>query len=141
MKATRGAQFQVRDRVHRIGAGAHAKLSFPDRIVRQTRVRNPAAYLDRAARALRPFEEQVLEVNALPFEFMLNAMRLVAGVPAQRFQERTGISLMAIEPRLAEAESKGLMGRDAFRLWPTPMGLRFLNNLQSLFLPSHAPTR
>ena len=121
-----------------IGAGAHAKLSFPDRIVRQTRVRSPAAYLDRASRAVQPFEEQVLEVNALPFEFMLNAMRLVAGVPARRFQERTGISLTAIEPRLAEAESKGLMGRDAFRLWPTPMGLRFLNNLQSLFLPPQA---
>ncbi|MGI9024975.1 MAG: radical SAM family heme chaperone HemW [Burkholderiaceae bacterium] len=119
-----------------IGAGAHAKLSFPDRIVRQTRVRNPAAYLDRAARALRPYEEIVVGAKELPFEFMLNAMRLVDGVPHRRFEERTGISLTEIEAQLAAAEAKGLMGRDAFRLWPTPIGLRFLNDLQSLFLPA-----
>ncbi len=118
-----------------IGAGAHAKLSFPDRIVRQTRVRNPAAYLDRATRALQPFEEHVVAADALPFEFMLNAMRLVEGVPVRRFQERTGVSSTAIEAQLAEAEAKGLLGRDAFRLWPTAIGLRFLNDLQSLFLP------
>ena len=120
-----------------IGAGAHAKLSFPDRIVRQTRVRNPTAYLDRAARAMPPFDEHVVDAKSLPFEFMLNAMRLVDGVPVRRFQERTGVSLTAIEPQLSEAEAKGLMGRDAFRFWPTPMGLCFLNDLQSLFLPSH----
>ncbi len=131
-----------------IGAGAHAKLSFPDRIVRQTRVRNPGVYLahaarnaglvDPAERAAQAFDEDVIEARALPFEFMLNAMRLVEGIPVRRFQERTGLSLTVIEPRLAEAEAKGLMGRDAFRIWPTAMGLGFLNDLQSLFLPSSA---
>lgn len=119
-----------------IGAGAHGKLSFPDRIVRQTRVRNPAAYLERAARGEQPFDERPVDAKSLPFEFMLNAMRLVDGVPIRRFEERTGVSLSVIAPQLAEAEAKGLLGRDAFRLWPTPMGLRFLNDLQSLFLPS-----
>ncbi len=121
-----------------IGAGAHAKLSFPDRIVRQTRVRNPSIYLERAAQALPAFDEQVVDGMSLPFEFMLNAMRLVEGVPVRRFEERTGLALMAIEPQLAKAEAKALMGRDAFRLWPTALGLRFLNDLQSLFLPSRA---
>ena len=123
-----------------IGAGAHAKLSFPDRIVRQTRVRNPAAYLERsverATRSMPLFEEQVVDAKSLPFEFMLNAMRLVDGVPVRRFQERTGISLITIEAQLAAAETKGLLGRDAFKLWPTARGLRFLNDLQSLFLPA-----
>ncbi len=121
-----------------IGAGAHAKLSFPDRIVRQTRVRDPGVYLGRAARAVSAFDEEVVEARSLPFEFMLNAMRLVEGIPVRRFQERTGLSLTAIEPQLAEAEAMGLMGRDAFRIWPTDMGLRFLNDLQSLFLSSPA---
>ena len=117
-----------------IGAGAHAKLSFPDRIVRQTRLRNPSVYLDRAARSMPLFEEHVIDTKSLPFEFMLNAMRLVEGVPVRRFQERTGIALITLEAQLAEAERKGLLGRDAFKLWPTARGLRFLNDLQSLFL-------
>ena len=121
-----------------IGAGAHAKLSFPDRVVRQTRVRNPAVYLERAARAMQPFEEHAVDAKDLPFEFMLNAMRLVEGIPLRRFEERTGASIATIEPQLRAAEAKGLMGRDALRLWPTAIGLRFLNDLQEMFLPRRA---
>lgn len=119
-----------------IGAGAHGKLSFPDRIVRQTRIRNPDLYLDRFANAMAAYDEEPVDDEALPFEFMLNAMRLVEGVPLRRFEERTGLSLAAIEAPLAVAESRGLIERDAFQVRPTARGLLFLNDLQGLFLPS-----
>ena len=119
-----------------IGAGAHAKLSFPDRIVRQTRVRSPDVYLARHANGEPAFDEQTVDASALPFEFMLNGLRLVDGVPLRRFEERTGLSIATIEPSLARAEARGLIERDAFRLQPTDLGLRFLNDLQALFLPS-----
>lgn len=115
-----------------IGAGAHGKLSFPDRIVRQTRPRNPASYLARAASGA--VDETVVAADALPFEFMLNAMRLVDGVPIRRFEERTGVPLHRIEPALSAAGKRGLLEIDAFRMRPTPLGLRFLNDLQALFL-------
>ena len=118
-----------------IGAGAHGKLSFPDRIVRQTRIRNPDLYLDRHAAGLAAFDEESIDDDALPFEFMLNALRLVDGVPLRRFEERTGLPLTAIEAPLARAESRGLIERDAFRVRPTATGLLFLNDLQSMFLP------
>ena len=117
-----------------IGAGAHGKLSFPDRIVRQTRVRNPDAYLERAARDLVAFDEVAVGDDALPFEFMLNALRLVDGFPVRRFEERTGLPIAAIEPALTRAEGRGLIERDAFRIRPSARGLRFLNDLQAEFL-------
>jgi oxygen-independent coproporphyrinogen-3 oxidase len=116
-----------------IGAGAHGKLSFPDRIVRQTRLRNPDLFLARAFEGAA-FEEVAVGAADLPFEFMLNALRLVDGVPATRFAERTGLALSSIEPRLALAEAKGLLRCDDLRIRPTAMGLRFLNDLQTLFL-------
>ena len=117
-----------------IGAGAHGKLSFPDRIVRQTRIRHPQRYLDVAAQGRPVHEEQAVAREALPFEFMLNALRLVEGFPAARFAERTGSSLAAIEPQLQRAEQRGLIERYLERIRPTPLGLRFLNDLQSEFL-------
>ena len=119
-----------------IGAGAHGKLSFPDRIVRQTRVRNPDLYLARAAEARAPFDEEEVAARALPFEFMLNALRLVDGFPVNRFAERTGLALATVDARLEAAEARGLIERDAFRIRPTPLGVRFLNDLQAFFLPS-----
>ncbi|MEO8938210.1 MAG: radical SAM family heme chaperone HemW [Burkholderiaceae bacterium] len=118
-----------------IGAGAYGKLSFPDRIVRQTRIRNPDLYLERAAQDLSAFDEEEVDVEALPFEFMLNALRLVDGVPLRRFEERTGLPLSTIEAPLAVAESRGLIERDAVRVRASTRGLRFLNDLQALFLP------
>ncbi len=118
-----------------IGAGAHGKLSFPDKIIRQVRLRNPASYLGRARDGGTSFDESIVEPSQLPFEFMLNAMRLVDGVPTTRFAERTGLPMTRLEPGLEAAESKGLIERDAFRVRPSSLGLRFLNDLQTLFLP------
>ena len=117
-----------------IGAGAHGKLSFPDRIVRQTRVRNPASYLEHAAHGRAAFDEVAIARDALPFEFMLNALRLVDGVPARRFSERTGMPISSIAAALDSAERRGLLVADPSVLRPTALGLRFLNDLQGLFL-------
>jgi oxygen-independent coproporphyrinogen-3 oxidase len=119
-----------------IGAGAHSKLSFPERIVRQARLRQPAAYLERAGQGRSLLaEESEVSVRDLPFEFMLNALRLVEGVPLARFAERTGLASAAIQAKLDEASSLGLLECDAQRIRPTERGRRFLNDLQVLFLP------
>ncbi|MGE5338373.1 MAG: radical SAM family heme chaperone HemW [Gemmatimonadota bacterium] len=118
-----------------IGAGAASKLSFPHRIVRQTRFKQPESYLRGAAR--RAFIAEAHEVARadLPFEFMLNALRLSAGFPIRWFMERTGLPLSALEPALQNAERRGLVVRDLESIRPTPLGRRFLSDLQSLFLP------
>ncbi|WP_407668319.1 radical SAM family heme chaperone HemW [Paraburkholderia bannensis] len=117
-----------------IGAGAHTKLSFPNRIVRQMRYKHPATFIEEA-RAGKPIQEEH-EVSAkdLPFEFMLNALRLVEGFPVYRFMERTGLPMTTIEPQLQEAEKRGLITRDYEKIVPTELGQRFLNDLQELFL-------
>jgi putative oxygen-independent coproporphyrinogen III oxidase len=117
-----------------IGAGAHGKLSFPHRVVRQTRFRQPRSYLERAAR--RQFVAESTEVGRadLPFEFMLNALRLNEGFPVALFGERTGLPISAIEAGLAKGEARGLVQRDLERIVPTALGRRFLSDLQSLFL-------
>jgi len=117
-----------------IGAGAHSKISFPHRIVRQVRFRQPATYLQRAASAQFVAEAHEVTRSELPFEFMLNTLRLVDGVTVNAFAERTGVPLTSIEPALDEAERRGLLWRDHLTLKPTPMGLRFLTDLQTLFL-------
>ena len=119
-----------------IGAGAHGKLSFPDRIVRQTRIRNPDLYLARAAGNEVSFDEEVVDARALPFEFMLNALRLVDGFPLRRFEERTGLPIATIEAPLDLALQRGLIERNAFAVKATARGLLFLNDLQGLFLPT-----
>jgi putative oxygen-independent coproporphyrinogen III oxidase len=117
-----------------IGAGAHSKISFPDRIVRQVRWRDPATYMDKAAQGLAMSNEQDVPLSARPFEFMMNALRLKEGFELQRFFERTGLTLAGIQKPMAEAEAKGLLQRDLARAWPTDKGLDFLNDLQALFL-------
>ena len=118
-----------------IGAGAHGKLSFPSRVIRQTRVREPTLYMTRALAADAIATEDEVPRSQLPFEFMLNATRLKSGFELARFQERTGLSLAALTPGLDAAEQKGLMARDLTRAWPTAHGFDFLNDLQLLFLP------
>lgn len=118
-----------------IGAGAHGKLSFHDRIVRQARFRHPRRYLEAAAAGHAVEVERILPLRDLPFEFMLNALRLVDGVPASLFEERTGQSLAVLAGNLARAVGKGLLDPDPARLAATDLGLRFLNDLQELFLP------
>jgi putative oxygen-independent coproporphyrinogen III oxidase len=118
-----------------IGAGAHSKLSFPQRIVRQTRMRQPGSYLQNAA-AGRFCADTVEVARAdLGFEFMLNALRLSAGFAPQTFCDRTGLPLSAVEAGLDAAERRGLILRSAERIAPTELGRRFLSDLQALFLP------
>jgi putative oxygen-independent coproporphyrinogen III oxidase len=117
-----------------IGAGAHSKLSFPHRIIRQMRYKQPKAYLENT-RAGRPIHEEFeIGRGELGFEFMLNALRLNEGFEANLFAERTGLTLNAIEKALNAAEAKGLLYRDHRLIRPTELGRRFLNDLQQMFL-------
>jgi oxygen-independent coproporphyrinogen-3 oxidase len=118
-----------------IGAGAHSKLSFADRIVREARTRNPAEYLRRVADGTQVAEHHEVRVRDLPFEFMMNALRLREGFEAALFAERTGLPITVAEKALAAAEAKGLLVRDHLRVRPTELGCRFLNDLLQLFLP------
>ena len=117
-----------------IGAGAHSKLSFAHRIVRQARYKHPATFIEQARAGSPVQEEHEVSAHDLPFEFMLNALRLVEGFPVHRFIERTGLPMTSIEPALQEAERRGLIERTFEKIAPTPLGQRFLNDLQGLFL-------
>jgi putative oxygen-independent coproporphyrinogen III oxidase len=117
-----------------IGAGAHSKLSFAHRIVRQVRLREPRLYMDGALRGQCIAQESEVSRAELPFEFMLNALRLRQGFALAEFSERTGLALTAIQQGLEEAQRKGLIERDLQRVWPTERGFDFLSDLQSLFL-------
>ena len=118
-----------------LGAGAHGKISFRDRIVREVRERKPQGYLRAALEAGNAVRESrdVAEAE-LPFEFMLNALRLVEGFPLALFTERTGLPLDVVEPQLAAAEAAGLIERDHARIAPSARGRRFLNDLLERFL-------
>ncbi|MCC7326035.1 MAG: oxygen-independent coproporphyrinogen III oxidase-like protein [Burkholderiales bacterium] len=117
-----------------IGAGAHSKLSLPDRIVRQMRWKQPQQYLARVDEG-NPLQEETRVSRAdIGFEFMLNALRLTDGVPAALFTERTGYPLALVSRPLAEAVRRGLLDADPATLKPTSLGQRFLNDLQQLFL-------
>ncbi|WP_029045634.1 radical SAM family heme chaperone HemW [Cupriavidus sp. amp6] len=117
-----------------IGAGAHGKLSFPHRIVRQMRHKHPATYMAQALAGNAVQEARDVSADELPFEFMLNALRLTEGVPASSFQDYTGLPLRTISKQLAEAEKKGLLEADLTTIRPTELGRRFLNDLQEMFL-------
>jgi oxygen-independent coproporphyrinogen-3 oxidase len=117
-----------------IGAGAHSKISFPHRVIRQARYKQPNSYLENV-RAGRPVHEEFeIGRDELGFEFMLNTLRLTEGFEVNLFAERTGLSINAIEPALNAAESKGLLYRDHKIVRPTELGKRFLNDLQQMFL-------
>jgi oxygen-independent coproporphyrinogen-3 oxidase len=118
-----------------VGAGAHSKLSFPHRVIRQARYKMPATYMQQAMAGNAVHQENEVSRGELGFEFMLNAMRLNGGVEPRMFAERTGLSLNAIEGRLDAAEAKGLLYRDHMLIRPTDLGQRFLNDLQEMFLP------
>ncbi len=124
-----------------IGAGAHSKLSFAHRIVRQARYKHPATFIEHARAGTAVQEEHAVGSHDLPFEFMLNALRLTEGFPVHRFVERTGLTMTSIEPALQEAERRGLITRDFERIAPTPLGQQFLNDLQALFLRDHSGAR
>ena len=117
-----------------LGAGAHSKLSFAHRVVRQSRLRDPRLYQERAAQGRALAESQDVRRADLPFEYMLNALRLRDGFDLQAFRDRTGLPLSTIETALAQAQAKGLVTRDAVRVRPTVKGFDFLSDLQSIFL-------
>jgi len=117
-----------------IGAGAHSKLSFAHRIVRQVRWREPKLYMDKALAGQAVTQENEISRADLPFEFMLNALRLRDGFKLQDFAEKTGLPVSVLQTGLDEADRKGLIERDLISLRPTERGFDFLNDLQSLFL-------
>jgi putative oxygen-independent coproporphyrinogen III oxidase len=117
-----------------LGAGAHSKLSFPHRVVRQVRYRDPKLYMRNAVAGQPLAQDDEVARADLPFEFMLNALRLRDGFTPAQFCERTGLAMSAIEQPLQEAERKGLIERDLGRIRPTQRGFDFLNDLQGLFL-------
>jgi oxygen-independent coproporphyrinogen-3 oxidase len=119
-----------------IGAGAHSKLSFQQRVVRQVRHKQPQQYIEEAERGSPLAEDRTVERNEIGFEFMLNALRLTEGVPVALFAERTGFPLTLVQKALDEAERRGLIVRDHQHIRPTPLGQRFLNDLQAIFLPA-----
>lgn len=118
-----------------LGAGAHGKLSFPHRVVRQVRYREPRLYMENALAGNAVAQEEEVARKELPFEFMLNALRLKDGFLLQDFVDRTGLPLSAIEQPLQQAQAKGLVERDLVRVKPTERGFDFLSDLQGLFLP------
>ena len=113
-----------------IGAGAHGKVSFPDRITRHTRAKQPSAYL----KGNSLVENRDIPAGELPFEFMLNALRLVEGFAPSLYTERTGLPFASVEAHLQRAEDNGLLERDWRRIRPTDRGRRFLNELLESFL-------
>ena len=117
-----------------IGAGAHSKLTLHDRVLRQMRWKQPKQYLEKVAETTPMQEEFTVEPDSLPFEFMMNALRLNQGFDESFFPARTALPLRAIEDELRRAEQEGLIIRQAGHIAPTEQGRRFLNRLLGLFL-------
>jgi len=119
-----------------LGPGAHGKVSFPDRIQREVRLRNPESWMQACEQRTgsQIAEKKDVPRSELPFEFMLNALRLREGVALDLFFERTGLGSRDIEKNLSLARQKKLLTADPTRLQATDTGWRFLNELQSIFL-------
>ncbi len=117
-----------------IGAGAHSKLSFPHRVVRQIRVREPKLYMEKASESHCVAKHEEVDRKNLPFEFMLGALRLKNGFELSTFTERTGLPLSSVQKALEEAKVKKLITLEGDHAQPTELGFDFLNDLQSLFL-------
>lgn len=117
-----------------IGAGAHSKLSYHDKITRESRSKHPKAYMEQVQQGQNT--ERVWEISRqeLGFEFMMNALRLTDGVPLSLFQQRTGLPIANQQHALKKAQEKGLLEISADRIRPTLQGQRFLNELLALFL-------
>ncbi|MFD0914530.1 radical SAM family heme chaperone HemW [Methylophilus luteus] len=118
-----------------IGAGAHSKLSFHDKIIRQSRHKHPKKYLEAIKQGQGVDSEWQIGREDLAFEFMMNALRLVDGVEANLFQQRTGLPLRVIQAQMEEAQRKGLLEQVGGVIKPTLLGQRFLNSLLEMFLP------
>jgi oxygen-independent coproporphyrinogen-3 oxidase len=117
-----------------IGAGAHSKLSFPDKVIRQMRHKQPQTYMQQVAQGTPIQTGHEVARNELAFEFMMNALRLNEGFESVLFNERTRLPLSVIRRELEEAERRGLLFKSYLRIAPTQMGQRFLNDLLEIFL-------
>lgn len=117
-----------------IGAGAHSKLSLPEGIVREARVKHPRPYMEHAGTPQAIAESRPVTRRDLPLEFMMNALRLTAGFDTALFTERTGLPLSVVAEELAWAEAHGLLTHDAERIRPTERGRCHLNDLLQRFL-------
>jgi oxygen-independent coproporphyrinogen-3 oxidase len=117
-----------------IGAGVHSKLSYHDKITRETRVKHPKAYMEQALNGNSVESEWPISQEDLGFEFMMNALRLIEGVPINLFQQRTGLNIHTLEAAIKSAQNKGLLELSNGTIRPTLLGQRFLNELLELFL-------
>ncbi|MCU0868104.1 MAG: radical SAM family heme chaperone HemW [Burkholderiales bacterium] len=118
-----------------IGAGAHGKVSQRERIVREMRWKHPREYVERTLAGEPVQTTHDVAVADLPFEFLMNALRLVDGVDATLYAARCGMPMpAAVRATLDAAEARGLLTRDHLRLGPTALGRRFLNDLLEMFL-------
>ncbi len=117
-----------------IGAGAHSKLSYHDKITREVRHKHPKAYMEKALQGNAVDREWIIPKDELGFEFMMNALRLIEGVPIDLFQQRTGLNIHSLENALKKTQDKGLLVIKQGNMRPTLLGQRFLNELLELFL-------
>ena len=117
-----------------IGAGAHSKLSYHDKITRETRPKHPKAYMEQAISGNAVERAWTISQDELGFEFMMNALRLIDGVPVNLFQQRPGLNINTLNTAIKKAQSKGLLVVHHGNMQPTLLGQRFLNELLELFL-------
>ncbi len=117
-----------------IGAGAHSKLSFHDRIIRQMRHKHPTQYMERVKRQQHIDEERIVTAQELPFEFMMNALRLCDGFSNKLYTQTTGQSFSSILPQLLVAQEQNFIELHPNNITPSAKGRDFLNNLLELFL-------
>jgi oxygen-independent coproporphyrinogen-3 oxidase len=118
-----------------IGAGAHSKLSYHDKITREVRPKHPKAYMDQALQGKAVEREWLIPQDELGFEFMMNALRLIDGVPVDLLQQHTGLNIRTLAAAIETAQNKGLLIIESGKMRPTLLGQRFLNELLELFLP------
>lgn len=118
-----------------IGAGAHSKLSFAHRVVRQVRAREPRLYMEKARAGDAVVSSEEVTRRDLPFEYMLNALRLRDGFALDDAVARTGLPLSALQPGIDQGCRSGWLQREGHRVQPTAKGFDFLSDLQALFLP------
>ena len=124
-----------------IGAGAHGKLSFPHRVLRQVRWREPAAYMKNALAGNAVSNQHEVSRRDLPFEYMLGALRLQGGFELSRYAERTGLPLSSVLATLQQARERGLIDAEdgSGQVRASVRGFDFLSDLQALFLPASKP--
>ncbi len=117
-----------------IGAGAHSKLSYHDKITRESRYKHPKQYMEKTLSGLHIEQERIITQDELGFEFMMNALRLNDGVETRLFAQHTGLSISSLNTKLHIAHNKGLLEPSLTRIQPTLRGQRYLNDLLQLFL-------